>query len=153
VEILLPTNGAVYAPGSDILWRMTMPISVQDVPDMRNVDRLIFNWNRKNVGDDEAQWWPNTPGVTVQDGEVRSEMNPAEYQQFLKRRGQVFLRLVGALDRQLNYTDPGRVDIVLVRDMMEAATAQARSEFLSGRMADGNYAAEVGEKVKAYWSK
>jgi hypothetical protein len=139
------------APGSDIVWRMLVPVSVQDEASLLNVDRLIFNWNRKHEGDDAAQWWPNWPALGVDVEETRLEMAPEEYKQFLQRRGQIVLKMASKL--RLNWTEPHKVDIELVKDSVKAATDVARAEWLAGKMRDAGFAADVVERIRKTWTE
>jgi hypothetical protein len=139
------------APGSDIVWRMLVPVSVQDEASLLNVDRLIFNWNRKHEGDAEAQWWPNMPALGVEVKGTRVEMDPAEYQQFLALRGRVVLSLMQ--DARVNFDDPKRIDLEVVKRITTAATTAARRKWLAGKLADAGYSAELVEQIRKTWTE
>jgi hypothetical protein len=136
------------APGSDILWRMLVPSNVQDVPSLENIDRLIFNWNRKHEGDRE-EWWPPMPGLGTEIAGVYREMTPGEYETFLRRRGQIVLDMAGKM--RWRWQDPKLADLEQVKRLVEMATATARKEWQAGKMKSAEWTAGlVGDAGKRW---
>jgi hypothetical protein len=131
-------------PGSDWVWRMVVPVRTQQANDEMNVERLIFNYNRAR--EDDRQEWPGLPGDTVTVGGITREMNEAEYDAFLVRRGQIVLDMLSR--KRLNYATPGYVDMQIVLTAFERATARARNEYLSGKLSDTAYAADLRREIR-----
>jgi hypothetical protein len=136
------------APGSDVVWRMLVPSNVQDAPSLLNVDRLLFNWNREHEGTRE-EWWPSMPSIGEEVAGVYREMTAAEYETFLRRRGQLALERLG--EQRLNYTRPKLADVTKVKTIVEYATKQARMEWLQGKLSSATWAADLRTESKARW--
>jgi hypothetical protein len=110
-------------PTTDFVWRMVVPIAVQKAVTPENVDRMIFNWNRSQAGQDD-QYWPGLPKDTYQYMNQVTKMTDAEYEQFQKLSGAMALaRLKTA---RLNFDNPTKYDIGIVRRVFNEARDAAR---------------------------
>jgi hypothetical protein len=136
------------APGSDAVWRLLVPSNVQDVPSLENIDRLLFNWNRKHEGDRE-EWWPPMPSAGTEISGVYQEMTPGEEETFRRRRGQIVLDMAGKL--RWRWQDPKLADLEQLKRLVEMATATARKEWQAGKMNSAEWTTGLVDEAVKRW--
>ena len=108
-------------PVSDFLYRLTVPVNVQEAVTPVNVDRLIMNWNAQNPSE---QWYPTLPSATYKKDGKKIRMSEQEYHDFLKVRGQYALRLLG--NRRFNFSNPTERDKKAIGNAFSRSTSLAR---------------------------
>jgi hypothetical protein len=132
------------APGSDWVWRMLVPVRTQKARDKMQVERLIFNFNRGR--EDDVQIWPALPPDKWTVAGQTYQMNEADYDRFLARRGQLVLDNLKWT--KANVDKPTWVDMQMVLQAFDSATVQARAEYVSGRLADTAFLSTLQSDIR-----
>ena len=113
-------------PASDILWRMTVPIRVQNERDETNIDRMIWNWNRK--AEEGKQWWPGNIKPKIKFAGRDIELNDQQYEAYQRLRGQIAMQTAKRIT--WNFNDPSERDIRVLQKVFERAGKAARSKII-----------------------
>ena len=80
---------------------------------------MLINYNQRNP---DKQWWPSMPTA----GNKEHRMDEQQYHDFLKRRGELILRMSGNV--KLNYSEPTERDKKLVQSIFRKATKVAKAQ-------------------------
>ena len=113
-------------PASDILWRMTVPIRVQNERDETNIDRMIWNWNRK--AEEGKQWWPGNIKPKIKFAGRDIELNDQQYEAYQRLRGQLAMQTAKRIT--WNFNDPSERDIRVLQKVFERAGKAARTKII-----------------------
>ena len=113
--------GVTGHPASDFLYRLTVPVAVQNAKEdfSTDLDRMILNWNNQNPNEVFAPTLPR-PDYTV-DGEQK-KMNPNQYNRFLRESGQLAVEILKARLEEADFSKPTPQDI----SIMDKAISDAR---------------------------
>jgi len=114
-------------PQSDIVWRLVVPSTVQNITNMTNIDRMIFNWNRAQT-DDAKQWWPGNvrPKIKIRGHEW--EMNDDQFEQYQIMRGQMALDIAQRI--KWNFNNPTAHHMKVLEKIFERSGRVARLKVL-----------------------
>ncbi len=130
----------VDAPGSDFLYRLTVPIAIQKA-DGNIPDRFIMNWNNQNPNDG---FYPSPPprsfkaklGKTV-------DMTDEQYNAFAKQSGKMAFEAVSQMG-----LDPNHPSLAMV-EKMQAVISKMREATIKGMFGkEASLAIEAGAERK-----
>lgn len=123
---------------TDFILRTVSPIQARQFS-MDNLNRMIYNFNRRAEARGWEQWWPGVPDNTMTEpGQVGADrekrMTPKEYERFQVLRGKLFA--LAARERKWNFDSPQLAEIRGAKGLegvLSRATAAARFKILQER--------------------
>lgn len=119
-------------PGSDWLYRMTVPVATQSVANTNNLDRMIINFNNKNPNDEFYPSYPSRAQLErslerrVFGKKVQKKVSPEEWNKFMKRRGEIAFNKAKSMS--WNFNNPTQVDRRKLEKVFIFATKKAKLE-------------------------
>lgn len=125
-------QGPGLGPKTDALYRLTIPIRLQevDLSFTRELDRMILNYNNSNPTD---LFLPRQPYPTFEHAKRRFIIeDPELYQQFLMESGQMAAKRLERIhrNRKFNIENPGDREIDLIKTITRASRTATKNRMI-----------------------
>ena len=115
--------------GSDWLWRVTVPVKVQE-ENVFKADRALINWNNQHP-DDQAVF-PIAPSPYYTKNGKRTAMTDEQYADSSRRSGEMAVKRIGNMSR-LNPDNPTKFHIDLIKKQVEESREIVRLQMFGGQ--------------------
>jgi hypothetical protein len=117
--------GKPIAKGRTALSRIFIPARTQPDQRMSRIEQTLTNYNNA-LTDPEKRWWPDiTPIDTMKVHGDKREMNEAQYEQYVKMRGELAWNMLK--NTYTNVNNPSEYDIKRIRNAFNLAGKTART--------------------------
>lgn len=114
-----------HSPGTDWLWRMTLPSRTQKGDSIMDIDRALLKWNNTNPN---AKFAPQPPAPswqkTINGKQHTFYMSDSEYHDMLVMSGKMSVARIQAAG--IDYENPKQADLEKISDAISKSRKQAR---------------------------